>query len=183
MKPRDIPNIISFFRIVLVVPVVISILQGRFQWALVLFVVAGVSDGVDGLLARRYGWQSRLGSLLDPAADKLLIVCSYVTGGWLDLIPGWVVIAVVIRDAIIVCGAIASHYFIQPLKGNPLLWSKLNTFFQLSLLFFVLLNLTWVAIPATAFRFLYVTVMVTTVLSGLFYIVVWGKMLLEKTAD
>ena len=77
MKARHIPNIISVFRILLVYPVVASILQKRFDWALTLFVVAGVSDALDGFLAKHFHWQSRLGSYIDPLADKLLLVSSY----------------------------------------------------------------------------------------------------------
>lgn len=89
MKPHDIPNVITAFRFLLVPPVVILLLQERFTAALIVFGVAGFSDGLDGFLAKRYDWRSRLGSILDPLADKLLLVSSFVTLGWLGLIPAW----------------------------------------------------------------------------------------------
>ena len=85
MKARDIPNIITALRFLLVPPVVILLLQERFTAALIVFGVAGLSDGLDGFLARRFDWRSRLGGIMDPLADKLLVVSSFVTLGWLGL--------------------------------------------------------------------------------------------------
>lgn len=89
MNRRDIPNIISVFRILLVLPVVWLLLQQQYTMALVLFAIAGVSDALDGFLAKHNGWESRLGTILDPLADKLLLVCSFLTLAWLGLIPFW----------------------------------------------------------------------------------------------
>ena len=83
MKPGDIPNIITVFRFLLVPPVVLLLLDERFGLALLLFGVAGFSDGLDGYLAKRFNWSSRLGALMDPLADKLLLVSSFITLGWL----------------------------------------------------------------------------------------------------
>ncbi len=87
MRARDIPNIITVFRFLLVTPVVWAMLNDRFGLALLLFGVAGLSDAVDGYLAKRNNWTSRMGALMDPLADKLLLVCTFVTLGWLPGLP------------------------------------------------------------------------------------------------
>jgi len=89
VRARHIPNILSVARIFLVVPVVQALLSRHFHHALIWFTLAGLSDGIDGFLARTFGWQSRLGSYLDPLAAKLLLVSSYLCLARLDLIPGW----------------------------------------------------------------------------------------------
>lgn len=137
MSPRHIPNLISVCRILLVYPVIHLMLAGRFDWALGLFVVAGVSDAVDGFLAKHFHWQSRLGSYLDPVADKLLLISSYLALGWLDLVPFWLAGLVVLRDVVIFGGAVAYYFLLKPFEGQPLLISKLNTLCQLLLVFAV----------------------------------------------
>ncbi len=82
------------------------LLQGQTQMAFVLFVIAGISDGVDGFLAKRYGWTTELGAYLDPLADKLLIVSIFVALGVKGALPSWLVIAVVSRDILIVTGVV-----------------------------------------------------------------------------
>ena len=107
MKPSDIPNIITVFRFLLVPPVVVLLLQDRFFAALVVFGIAGISDGLDGFLAKHYHWTSRIGALMDPLADKLLMVSSYLTLGWLGLIPQWLV-------ALAILGALVAALFVLP---------------------------------------------------------------------
>jgi len=104
---RDIPNLITAFRFLLVPPVVFLLLSSRFGEALVIFAIAGFSDALDGFLAKHYGWASRLGAALDPLADKLLLVSAFIALGWLELIPVWLVVIVILRD--IVHGQQAEH--------------------------------------------------------------------------
>ena len=106
MKLNQIPNIISVIRILLVAPVVYCLLNQQFQVAWWLFVIAGISDGVDGYLARRFNWQTELGATLDPIGDKLLMVFSYLALGWLAQLPIWLVILVILRDVVIVSGTL-----------------------------------------------------------------------------
>jgi len=133
VKARDIPNIISIIRILLVLPFVVLILRQEFTWALVLFFVAGVSDGIDGYLAKHNNWTSRLGSILDPLADKLLLVSSFITLGWLNILPVWLVAAVLLRDLAIISGGLAYHVLVGRYEMEPTIVSKLNTFFQIML--------------------------------------------------
>lgn len=129
----NIPNFISLGR-VLSVPVVFwLLLSGRYQAAFVLFVIAGISDAVDGWLAKTYHWQTELGAYLDPLADKLLIVCIFVAMGWRGELPLWLVIAVVSRDLLIVTGVMLAWLLDQPVRIRPLAVSKANTFAQLLL--------------------------------------------------
>lgn len=128
----NIPNLITLGRILLVPIVVWAISSPGAMWiAFVLFVVAGVSDAVDGFLAKRFGMASVLGSYLDPLADKALIVSIYLTLGINGAIPRWLVILVVSRDILIVGGIMLSWLVGNPLKIRPLLVSKLNTVAQI----------------------------------------------------
>jgi len=133
-----IPNAISTIRILLVVPILLLVLGREFGWALGLFVVAGSSDGVDGYLARTYGWQSPLGALLDPVADKLLVAGMFITLAWMALIPVWLAAIVVFRDVVIFGGAVAYNFLIRPVEGEPTVVSKLNTVVVFLFLIFVL---------------------------------------------
>jgi len=175
VKTRDIPNIISLLRIALVIPVVYFILEREFSFALVLFFVAGISDALDGYLAKRNNWISRLGSILDPLADKLLLVFSYLALGWLHEIPMWLVIAVMIRDVVIVVGAIAYHELIGEYDMMPTWMSKTNTFFQIMLVFTVVFSLGAYTLPPLLIKVLVYTVAATTLISGINYVWVWGR--------
>jgi len=172
---RNIPNIITLLRIALVIPTVYLLVQRQFSYALVLFFIAGISDGLDGYLAKRYQWTSRLGSILDPLADKLLLVFSYFALGWLGEIPMSLVAAVVIRDLIIVVGAIAYHELIGEYDMTPSWVSKTNTFFQIVLVLAVVFSLGAYMLPHRIIEILVVVVTVTTVASGSDYVWVWGR--------
>jgi cardiolipin synthase len=97
----DIPNLITILRILLVPPIAYLLYWGDYDIALLLFLGAGLSDALDGFLAKHYGWMSRLGGLLDPIADKALLMSSFIVLAWVDLIPVWLVVVVVLRDVII----------------------------------------------------------------------------------
>jgi cardiolipin synthase len=127
----NIPNLITLGRILLVPVVVWAIASGAMWVAFVLFVAAGVSDAVDGFLAKRFHMTTELGAYLDPLADKALIVSIYLTLGISGFIPRWLVILVVSRDILIVGGIMLSWVVGKPLKIKPLLVSKLNTVAQI----------------------------------------------------
>lgn len=175
MRPEHIPNIISILRILLVYPVIHLMLAERHAAALSLFVVAGVSDGIDGFLAKHYGWQSRLGSYLDPLADKLLLICCFVAGTWLGLVPVWLTVSVILRDVVIVAGATAYYLLLRPFEGQPILSSKLNTLLQLFYIVAVLFDRGVSALPAPLLSGLQITTLATTVASGSIYVYIWGR--------
>ncbi len=138
---RQIPNLLTLLRIALVPLIVIQLLQREFGWAAALFAVAALSDGLDGLLARRFGWQTRLGGLLDPLADKLLANACFVSLWWLDKVPGWLPALVLARDALIVAGALAYHWRIGALDAAPTLLGKASTVAQVGFLWLAMIDL------------------------------------------
>ncbi len=168
-----IPNIITVFRIFLVPLVIWLMLDGRMQSAFLLFIVAGVSDGLDGFLAKRYGWRTELGAYLDPLADKALLVSIYVVLGLFSHLPVWLVIAVVSRDIVIVGAILLSWILARPVPMRPLMISKVNTVGQIMLAAMVLGDLGF---ALGLEKLVEVMVWVTgglTVLSAAFYLVNW----------
>ena len=128
-----LPNLITLARLCAVPVTVYLIILGRLDWAFWLFVCAGISDAVDGFLAKQFRAHSAIGGYLDPIADKALLVSVYVTLGWQGELPAWLVILVVFRDALIVLGIAVSHALGQPLQMKPLVVSKINTGLQILL--------------------------------------------------
>lgn len=175
MRPSDLPNLITVFRFLLVPPVVVLLLIGRFGSALLIFAVAGFSDALDGYLAKRYNWTSRAGALMDPLADKLLLVSAFVTLGWLGLIPLWLVGLVILRDLVIVTGAIVYHMRIEQLEAEPSLVSKLNTFTQIVLLLAIMFTQAFRELPELWLDVLLYSVILTTVWSGFDYVWTWSR--------
>jgi len=175
MGMNQLPNVISVFRMFLVAPVVWNLLQLEFGIALAWFVVAGVSDGLDGFLAKHYGWQSRLGSILDPLADKLLLVSVFIALTWLEMIPLWLLLTVLGRDLLIIIGGVLFHYTLGRFDLLPSRISKLNTVVQiLFVLAVVFYHGEFAFTPWVIEALVYIT-FVTTLLSGLDYIWVWGR--------
>ena len=180
MKASDIPNLITAFRFLLVPPVVLSLLNDRFGTALILFFIAGFSDALDGYLAKRNNWSSRLGALMDPLADKLLLVSCFVTLGWLGWIPVWLVALVVLRDLVIVGGAIVFHMRVERIEAAPSYISKLNTFTQILLVLAVIFSKGLYELPVLWLDLLVYSVLATTVWSGLDYVMTWSKLAWSK---
>lgn len=133
MPALNIPNLISLGRVILVPVVFWLLLTGQTQLAFVLFVIAGISDAVDGYLAKRYGWTTELGAYLDPLADKLLIVSIFVALGVKAALPSWLVIAVVSRDILIITGVVLAWLLNHPVRIKPAIVSKVNTVAQIIL--------------------------------------------------
>ncbi len=175
MQARDIPNVISIMRIFLSIPVVWMLLQHNFGIALILFTIAGISDGLDGYLAKHYGWESRLGGLLDPLADKILLVFSILSLGWLELLPAWLVFLVILRDLVIVTGAFVYNFQVAELDAAPTMLSKFNTVVQIVLVLAVVLDQGLLGIPAMVLQGLVWLTLTTTVLSGVNYVFVWSR--------
>ncbi|OOZ41603.1 CDP-alcohol phosphatidyltransferase family protein [Solemya elarraichensis gill symbiont] len=172
---HQIPNIITILRILLVVPVVLALLDLRYELGLILFAVAGISDGVDGFLAKHYHWESWLGSMLDPIADKLLLVATFITLSYLGLFPLWVVALVLLRDFVIVAGATYYYHRIDHFTGEPTLVSKLNTVTQILLALLIVLAQVTTWVPASLITILIGIVAGTTIASGADYVVEWVR--------
>ena len=171
----SIPNLITLGRILLVPIVVWTIASGAMWIAFVLFVTAGVSDAVDGFLAKRFHMTTVLGAYLDPLADKALIVSIYLTLGINGEIPRWLVILVVSRDILIVGGIMLSWLMGNPLKIKPLLVSKLNTVAQIVFACVVLGSLGFDLHVAMLKSILMGLVAALTLLSIAAYLVQWMR--------
>ena len=171
----SIPNLITLARILLVPVVVWAITSGEMRFAFLLFLAAGVSDAVDGFLAKRFGMATELGAYLDPLADKTMIVSIYVALGIAEAIPRWLVILVVSRDIMIVGAVMLAWLIDKPLVLNPLLVSKLNTVAQIALALVVLGALGLGFAAQEAITLLMALVAALTLLSIGFYVAVWVR--------
>jgi cardiolipin synthase len=171
----SLPNFISLGRLLAVPVAVWLILSGKFGIAFWVFIAAGISDAVDGFLAKRLNAQTELGKVLDPLADKALLVAVYVTLGQAGHLPAWLVILVVFRDLLIVGGIILSHTLGRPVRMRPLLVSKINTGAQIILAGGVLAGLGLdLRVDLLILPMVYL-VAATTAISGGAYLVTWAK--------
>jgi cardiolipin synthase (CMP-forming) len=181
MRLSWLPNAICVLRMLLAGPVAVALARGEYLLTVGLFAVAALSDGLDGWLAKSFGWTSRLGKILDPIADKLLLVTVFVTLVWVGRVPLWLGAAVVVRDLVIVAGAIAYQWFIGYLEGHPTRLSKLNTVLQLSFVLIVIASAAWPAVPAPLVTAAGAACFVTTVVSGLDYVLTYGRLAWRET--
>lgn len=172
---KDIPNLISVGRIILVIPVVWLLLTQNFKQAMMLFFIAGASDALDGFLAKHYQWQSRLGGILDPLADKFLLVSTYLCLGWLEALPWWLIGLIILRDLVIVGGALIYNYRIAQLDAEPTLISKVNTFLQIALALLVVYSLGFEPVSNILVTVLIWLVTASTLLSGYGYVTDWSR--------
>ncbi len=175
MSLKWLPNAICIVRVLLVGPIVVMLLDERYLAALVLIAIAGFSDALDGYLARAFDWRTPLGSLLDPAADKLLIISVFLTMTILGLVPIFITVVVVLRDVVIIGGAAAYQWLIAPVQGEPTVISKLNTACQLSFVLFTLTDAALMWPPDPVLTVLGAGVLFTSLTSGLNYVVGWSK--------
>lgn len=179
MNWKVLPNVLTIARVATIPPLLWLLIDGHYRWALGLALIAGASDWLDGWLARRYGWQSRFGSLADPAADKLFMVASYLTLAWLGYLPWWLFVIVLGRDLVIVVGSWVFHAFFAPLRAEPTQLSRFNTFCQVFLIWFVLLRLAGFPLPPEAQIGLEWLVACMTTATLLQYVWLWSWKALE----
>ncbi len=179
MKLSQLPNVITLLRILLVAPIAWLLWQMRYPEALVLMAIAGASDAVDGLLARRFDWGTEFGALADPLADKLMVVAVFLTLTVQGVMPMWLVALVVGRDAIILAGAGVYRLWFHELSMSPTLISKVNTAVQILVLLLVLFGLCGFGAPselalAAADPWCFYLVAALSVASGVDYVVTWS---------
>jgi cardiolipin synthase len=171
----SIPNLITLARILLVPVVVWAIASDAMQIAFLLFLAAGLSDAIDGFLAKRFDMATELGAHLDPLADKAMIVSIYIALGIGDAIPRWLVILVVSRDIMIVSAIILSWLLDKRVTLKPLTVSKLNTVAQIVLALFVLASRGYHFDGEPVLTILMALVTILTLLSMVFYVVEWVR--------
>ena len=171
----NLPNLITLGRILLVPVIIWAITSGQMAVAFVLFFIAGVSDAVDGFLAKRFNMSSEIGALLDPLADKCLLVSIYIALGLTSEVPRWLVILVVSRDIIIIGAVIVSWLVDRPVPMKPLMVSKLNTVAQVVYAGLVLAALGFGFVIRPFDGILMAIVTVLTLLSVSLYLVEWVR--------
>ena len=172
---RHLPNVITAIRVLLVVPIAVALANHRLATTIALFGVAALSDAADGFLAKRFGWQSELGAVLDPAADKSLLATVFITLAYLKLVPLWLMAAAVARDAIIVAGALLYRCLIGPLNIRPSIASKFNTLCQAVFIMAVVGREEFSVPPAWAVTALGAMVFATVTVSGIDYVLIYGR--------
>jgi len=169
-----LPNLITLSRIALAPVLILLLREQDYVSSLVVFVFAGVSDGLDGFIAKRFHLTSRLGSILDPLADKILLVSAYVMLTLLEHVPFWLMLTVAFRDLFIIGGYLVYTSMVGPVQMRPSLLSKFNTLMQIALVIVILLQQALVMVYPMMVEGLVYAVMATTVASGVHYIWLWG---------
>jgi cardiolipin synthase len=180
MNSKNIPNLLTVLRIFLTIPIVMFLCQGEYTWAFYLLVIASFTDAIDGYLARAYHWHSRMGSALDPLADKVLMVSVFLVLTYLAQIPFWLLGMVILREIVLVTGTIILRYIMGPYDIEPIIVSKLNTCLQITLAFLLVFNLSYVWFPRTWIIFMMYAVFTTTLVSMLAYMWIWSRKLLGR---
>ena len=175
----QIPNLLSVVRLLLVPWFAMLLLERQFGPALILFAVMGASDGLDGYLARRLNAVSQFGARVDPLADKVLLIASFVILGHINLLEAWLVLLVVGRDVLIIGGALAGHLFFPTRELLVLKTGKVNTFAQIVLVLLVLIN-QLLSLPGFWLDGMFWVVVATTVVSALWYGQEWIRVLLRN---
>jgi cardiolipin synthase len=170
-----IPNLITVLRFFLVPFVVLALLTGHMEWAFAAFLAAGISDGVDGFIARNFDQRSKLGAYLDPIADKLLLVTVFLVLGYMGELPLWLVIAAVSRDGLIIGAVLLSTIMGNPVEVKPLFVSKANTAVQIALAAWVLAELAFGHAFGPFRQWLVVASGLLTAASAAAYLVSWLK--------
>ena len=177
---RQLPNVITVARIVLVAPAAWLLWRDAVVPALVLIAVAGLSDAIDGEIARRFNWRTRFGEMTDPAADKLLVVAVFVVLAVQGHLPLWLVVVVVLRDVVIVSGTLTYRHLFGTVEMSPTPLSKANTGLQIVAILLLLVGRTDYQ-PVAGFCAAavdpggFVLVAVFSVVSGAQYVIVWSR--------
>lgn len=171
----SIPNVITLGRLLVVPVIIVLMLDNSYGLSFILFALAGISDGIDGFIAKRFDQATRLGAYLDPIADKALLVSIYIALGYQDHIEIWLVIVIVSRDLLIIGAVVLSYLVDHPLDISPLMISKANTVAQIAFAGIVLAILSQDQMSGAEVIFtpLSYVVAVTTVLSGAVYMKGW----------
>jgi cardiolipin synthase (CMP-forming) len=170
-----IPNILTCIRILLAPVVALLLFRQEFEPALWGLLLAGVTDGLDGFVAKWFNQSSRLGALLDPLADKLLMLATVLALTWIKLLPLWITVPILMRDLVILGGALIYYRRAGSIQMQPTLLSKANTCAQIGLLLLVV-AIHGGILPLGRFLFpAFLLVLATTVTSGFQYVVVWWR--------
>ncbi|MDH5432840.1 MAG: CDP-alcohol phosphatidyltransferase family protein [Gammaproteobacteria bacterium] len=174
-----LPNLITWIRIFLLIPLTYLLLNDNYQPALIIFVVAGLSDAADGFLAKHFGWVSRFGAILDPLADKALLVITVAILAYKSHISWLFFSAVILRDIYIIGGAYYYHYRLGPYQMQPSYLSKLNTLVLLFLVACILLSQAYYKLPDGFIDAVIKLSYISIISSAIHYTWHWGRKLRE----
>jgi cardiolipin synthase len=175
MSLRFLPNLLCILRILLVYPVAQGILAGEYALVLALFAFAAFTDGLDGYLAKHFGWHSELGRILDPLADKLLLVTVFICLSLAGHVPWWLAGLVLLRDLVIFFGALVYKWLFGPLHGQPTAVSKFNTLCQIAFCLAVVADAAFGRPGTAVVTGLGALAFVTTAVSGLDYVLIYSR--------
>jgi cardiolipin synthase len=184
MIVKHIPNLFSVARLILIIPFLLAFYDHHYRLAFSLFIIAGLTDGLDGWLARHFHLQSRLGHLMDPLADKLLVASSFISLALIHQLPWWLVILVFLRDITLFVGAAGWYFFVErSYEFIPTLLSKLNTALQILLVTLCLFNIAYQTLQPNPIPWLIYLTAITTTITYIDYVWTWGKKacLLKRT--
>jgi cardiolipin synthase (CMP-forming) len=176
----NLPNFITIGRLLLVPALIVMITQGRWLAALICFVAAGVSDAVDGYIAKRYSLTTELGAFIDPLADKALLMSIYVTLSVIGTLPAWLAITIVSRDVMIILGIVVAWVMGRPFPIRPLPVSKVNTVAQIAFAGIVLAANAFSFELGQARSWMMALIVVLTVASAGAYLLTWSAHMSEK---
>ncbi|WP_338516269.1 CDP-alcohol phosphatidyltransferase family protein [Candidatus Legionella polyplacis] len=174
IKLQCIPNLLTFSRLILIIPILICIYKKQYSLTFYLFLTAGLTDTLDGWIARNFNWQSSYGASLDPLADKFLITLSFIALALIKILPWWLVILTILKDTTILLGIIIWFYIIKnKLILKSIIISKINTTLQLLLIIFCLFNLAFHTIFNCIINTIILLTALTTTISNITYIWIW----------
>lgn len=174
ISASQIPNILTVIRILLILPFALAVYASLYKEALVIFFIAGLSDGVDGFLARQFNWKSRFGAIADPLADKLLLITAYIMLVWTQQLPLWLLMLILGRDLLIVLGALLYHYFVSHYEIKPSILGKACTLFQIVYVLALMIDLAGWPMPDWSIEYGLYLVAFITAISGIHYVLAWG---------
>lgn len=177
---NQLPNVLTTLRLILALPICLLILQQHYPAVLLLAVVAGFTDVVDGWLARKLGAQSDYGAILDPISDKALLITAFISLTMVQAIPVVITLVVVLRDLVIISGALCYRWIIGRYQMAPSLWGKANTLAQLLFILMIIVQQIQPLFTSTLLHFAALVVIGLALISGGKYVAVWSRKALEN---
>ena len=180
MIVSSIPNLLTVFRFFLVYPIVISILEQNYNLTLFFFFLAGISDFLDGYLARKFSWESRFGKVFDPISDKVLVIATLISLSLVDEITIYLTVFLLSRDLFIIVGVILSSLLIDDYEITPYFSGKFNSFVLMTYLGFVILEVTFGFVPILFLNFLMGTLILTSIYSVIEYLNYPGRKVISQ---
>ena len=177
-----VPNLITTIRIILAPIFIIYLLHDQFLSALIVFALSGVSDGVDGLVARIFDQKSKIGTYLDPLADKIILVAAFIVLAMRDFLPPWLTVLVISRDVMILLGFLVLSLNRLEFNIKPSILSKINTCLQFITVIAVL-SKDYFSLSPRFYFYIFIITALFTISSGLHYMHYWYKMIGEESGE